>query len=183
MATGDDCSGPGRLRRGPAGCDSGPVSNASPVLPYHERLWPGPFGWAMVAAAVAVAGLTASPLGTGAVGLASAATLVVLVGGVLLTSPAVAVREGELVAGAAHIPVRLLGEPQVIERAGVHAALGPGSDARDFALVRSWLPGAVVVAVLDPDDPTPRWLVSSRRAADLAAAIRQAQAAHSEQIG
>ncbi|MCB2177015.1 MAG: DUF3093 domain-containing protein [Actinomycetales bacterium] len=159
------------------------MSTASPVRPYRERLWPGPFGWAMVAVAAAVAALTASPLGTGAVVVASAATLVVLVGGVLLTSSVVAVREGELVAGSAHIPVHLLGEPRVIDRAGVHAALGPGSDARDFALVRSWLSGAVVVAVLDPDDPTPQWLVSSRRAAQLAAAIRQAQAAHSEQIG
>lgn len=159
------------------------MSNASPVLPYRERLWPGPFGWAMAAAAVAVAALTASPLGTGAVLLAAVATSVVVVGGVLLTTPAVAVREGELVAGAAHIPVTLLGEPRVVDRAGMHAALGPGSDARDFVLVRSWLPGAVAVAVLDPADPTPQWLVSSRRAAELATAIRQAQAAHSEQIG
>jgi hypothetical protein len=159
------------------------VSAESPVLPYRERLWPGPFGWAMIAAAAAVAAVTVSPLGTGAMVLASAATLAVLVAGVLLTSPTVAVREGELVAGAAHIPVGLLGEPRVIDRAGVHAALGPGSDARDFALVRSWLPGAVLVPVVDPADPTPQWLVSSRRAAELASAIQQAQAAHSEQIG
>lgn len=159
------------------------MSDTSPVLPYRERLWPGPFGWTLVAAAVAVAGVTASPLGRSAVVLAAVVTSVVLAGGVLMTTPAVGVRDGELVAGAAHIPVHLLGEPHVVDRAGVHAALGPGSDARDFALVRSWLPGAVVVAVIDPADPTPQWLVSSRRAAQLAGAIRQAQAAHSEQIG
>lgn len=137
----------------------------------------------MAAAAVGVAALTASPLGTGASVLAGAVTLVLLVTAVLATSRSVAVRDGELVAGAAHIPVRLLGEPRVLDRAGLHAALGPGSDARDFALVRSWLPGAVAVEVIDPDDPTPQWLVSSRRPARLAEAIRQAQAAHSEQIG
>lgn len=159
------------------------MSPTPPVLPFRERLWPRAWGWVMVAAAAGVAALTVLPLGAGAMALASSGTLVVLLGGVLLTSPTVAVRDGELVAGAAHIPVRLLGEPRVIDRAGVHAALGPGSDARDFALVRASLPGAVVVPVADPADPTPQWLVSSRRAAELAAAIRQAQAAHSEQIG
>ncbi|MDO8107920.1 DUF3093 domain-containing protein [Isoptericola sp. b441] len=157
--------------------------SSHPSVRHRERLWPGPFGWAMVVVATAVAAVTLSPLSRTAMVVAAVITLAVLILGILLTTPTVAVRGGELVAGAAHIPVHLLGRARVIDRAALHVALGPGSDARDFALVRSWLPGAVVVPVLDPADPTPQWLVSSRHAAALAAAITEAQAAHSEQIG
>ncbi len=150
---------------------------------HRERLWPGPLGWSMVAAASAIAGVTLTPVGPGAMVAAALVTLAVLGGGVLLTSPAVEVLGGELRAGTAHIPVHQLGTPQVLDRAGLHAAVGPGSDARDYVLIRAWLPGAVAVRVTDPQDPTPQWLVSSRHADRLAAAISRAQAAHSEQIG
>jgi hypothetical protein len=102
------------------------------------------------------------------------------------TATTVAVTGGELSAGAAHIPLRLLGPGTVLDRDGIRAALGPGSDARAFACLRSWIPTAVVVEVRDPADPTPTWLISTRRPAQLLAALDagrdQSQAAHSEQI-
>ncbi len=150
---------------------------------YSERLWPGPLGWVMVLAATGMGVLTVTPLGRTAQLVAGVVVLVLLAAGVWFTSAGVEVRDGELVAGRARIPVQLLGVPRVLDRDEMLAALGPGSDARDFALVRSWLPAAVQVEVLDPADPTPRWLVSTRRATELAAAIVAAQAAHSEQIG
>jgi hypothetical protein len=155
----------------------------SEQTPYRERLWPGPLGWSFVLAAAVVGGVALTPVGRTAMVLGALVTLLVAVGGAVLTTATVEVRGGELVAGHARIPVRLLGEPVALYRAEVLAALGPGSDARDFVLLRSWLPGGVVVPVHDPADPTPQWLVSSRHAADLAAAIARAQAAHSEQIG
>ena len=149
---------------------------------YRERLWPGPLGWAMVVGAAAVAAATVTPLGRTAQVVGGLTVAVLLGVGVAITSSVVQVTGGELVAAQARIPVALLGEPSELDRAELHAALGPGSDARDFVLVRSWLPSAVSVEVTDPADPTPRWLVSTRRAAELAAAIRNAQA-HSEQMG
>lgn len=153
------------------------------LTPYRERLWPGPLGWFLVVATGVVGGVALTPVGRGAMIAGAVVTLVVAVGGAVLTTATVEVRDGELVAGRARIPVHLLGEPVALDRAEVLAALGPGSDARDYVLLRSWLPGGVAVPVRDPADPTPRWLVSSRSAADLAAAIARAQAAHSEQIG
>lgn len=147
---------------------------------YSERLWPGPLGWALVPAAGLVTGVILLPVHpvvalVGALG----ATLVALVVAVA-ASPAVTVRDGELRVGAAHVPVALLGAPTVLDGDGVRAALGPGSDARTYVRLRAWIPGAVHVPVLDPADPTPAWLVSSRHPAALASAI-EAQAAHSVQ--
>ncbi len=155
----------------------------NPPTQYRERLWPGPLGWVLMAVAVVVAAATVSPLGAPAMLLAAVVVTAVALAGVLATSAVVQVAGGQLHAGDAHIGVQWLGRPQVLSRSEVHAELGPGSDARDFVLVRSWLPAAVAVPVLDPADPTPQWLISTRNPAKLTAAIESAQAAHSEQIG
>lgn len=102
----------------------------------------------------------------------------------VVTSTVVEVRDDELRVGRAHIPVSDLGEGAALDASGVRGALGPGSDARVFVCVRAWIRSAVTLAVVDPRDPTPRWLVSTRRPDDLLAAVRAAQggqAAHSVQ--
>lgn len=154
---------------------------------HDERLWPGPGGWAAVVGFALVVLIALVPVDPTIAAVVAVATAVVAGTLVAVTSPRVTVADGVLRAGRAHIPVGLLGEPRVLDRAGVRAALGPGSDARAFACLRSWLPGAVEVAVVDPADPTPTWLVSSRRPTTLRDALlaeqRRGQAAHSEQIG
>lgn len=156
------------------------------AMSHTERLLPGPLGWTAVLGFAAVMGAAVYPAAPTAAVVVAVVTLVVGVGAVWVVSPRVTVADGELRAGRARIPLTLLGEPEVLDREQVHAAMGPGSDARVFALLRAWLPGAVLVPVEDPADPTPAWLISSRRAPRLAAALRAGQdpqAAHSEQIG
>lgn len=152
---------------------------------YAERLWPGPLGWTCVVGlaafgfvALTPVSLVAAVAGAAVCGLAAATVAVA-------TAARVVVHDGELRVGRAHIPVSLLGDAEVLDRAAVRTALGPGSDARTFVCVRSWIPGALRLAVADPADPTPAWLVSSRRPESLLAAVRTAaspgQAAHSVQ--
>jgi hypothetical protein len=157
------------------------------AVTFRERLWPGPLGWFLVigfAGFIAIAVLPVDP----AVALVAAA-ITALAGAVVAvrTSPVVAVVGGELRAGRARIPVGLLGQPRPLDRAGIRTALGPGSDARAHVCLRAWIGSAVEVPLLDPADPTPSWLVSSRRPSTLVAALEaargKAQAAHSEQIG
>lgn len=50
-------------------------------------------------------------------------------------------------------------------------AVGVGADQRDFLHTRPYVKDLVRVKLADPADPHPHWLVSSRRATDLAAAI------------
>lgn len=87
----------------------------------------------------------------------------------------VRVEDGDLVAGRARIPVRLLGPVEVLDAAGARAVRGPESDPAGYHLIRGWLPEGVRAAVLDPADPTPYWFVASRRPADLAAAVDAAR--------
>lgn len=148
---------------------------------YSERLWPGPMGWALVAGSALAAGVILLPVHATAALVGAAATLVGAVAVAVRTATAVEVRAGELHVGAAHIPVTYLGEPTPLDRDGMRRALGPGSDARAFVCLRAWIPSGVQVPVTDAADPTPSWLVSTRRPRALASAISGARQAHSEQ--
>lgn len=154
-------------------------------LTFSERLWPGPLGWGSILAFAAVLAVATAPIGRGVAAAVGLGALALGAAGAWFVAARVEVRGTDLTAGRATIPVRHLGPGHVFDRDQVRAALGPGSDARDYVLLRSWLKGAVSLPVVDPQDATPRWLVSSRRPAALLAAVEAArdQAAHSEQIG
>jgi hypothetical protein len=53
--------------------------------------------------------------------------------------------------------------------------LGVGADPLAFVVQRPWVPGAVQVLLNDPADPTPYWVISSRRPTQLAAALLAAR--------
>ncbi|PVZ14263.1 hypothetical protein C8D89_101127 [Actinomycetospora cinnamomea] len=80
--------------------------------------------------------------------------------------------ERELRAGAAHLPVSAVGRVDVVRGEAKREALGPQLDPEAFVLHRPWVGPAVRIEVLDPDDPTPYWVVSTRRPEDLIAALR-----------
>ena len=88
----------------------------------------------------------------------------------------VAVRDGELWVDDAHLPVRYVAEVGVLDAAGRRAALGPRADPLAFVVQRPWVPGAVLVILDDPADPTPYWVISARHPEKLARAIRAAKA-------
>lgn len=142
---------------------------------YRERL--GPSLWILVSAAVAapMAALVFAPIDT-TVALAAGAVVGILIVAVLMTSsPKVEVRAGVLRAGRAHIDVELLGEPRALTAEDARMARGVDLDPRSWHLIRGGIDGVVVVPVLDPDDPAPAWVISSRTPDRLSAAVRRAQ--------
>lgn len=83
----------------------------------------------------------------------------------------VAVTDGVLHAGRARIEARWLGSATALDAETTRELAGPRADARAFLVMRPYLKRAVRIEVLDPDDPTPYWLVSSRRPEQLAASL------------
>jgi len=86
-------------------------------------------------------------------------------------SARVAVRDGTLYAGPAHISLDLLGPAEPLDAEETRRVHGVDADARAFLLTRPYLKRSVKVAVEDPADRTPYWLVSTRHPHELAAAI------------
>lgn len=78
-------------------------------------------------------------------------------------------------AGDSLLEWEYLGEVKALNRAETRRRLGPGADPAAWLLIRGYSPGAVEVEVVDPEDPHPYWLVSSRTPRRLAAAIDRAR--------
>ena len=83
----------------------------------------------------------------------------------------VAVRDGTLYAGPAHISLDLLGPAEPLDAEETRRVHGVDADARAFLLTRPYLKRSVKVVVEDPADRTPYWLVSTRHPRELAAAL------------
>lgn len=154
----------------------------SPVGPeavrYAERLRVPLRWWALATTfdvSVFVAFVVALPL---AVAVAAVAVLALLSTAVFLAygSARVVVTDRTFRAGRAEIPVALLAGPRALTAEETWQAAGPGADARAFLLLRPYLRESVMVQVADPADPAPYWLVSSRRASRLAAALEAVRA-------
>ncbi|HSV39156.1 MAG TPA: DUF3093 domain-containing protein [Nocardioidaceae bacterium] len=143
---------------------------------YDERLGVPLRWWAlatMFLASVLLAFLVAlpAPVAFGTVGLMVAGVVALFLG---YGAAQVSVRDGELLAGAARIPVELLADPVALDDDATKRAMGVDANARAYLLVRPYLRRSVKVTVIDPDDPTPYWLVSTRHPRTLAAAVADA---------
>jgi len=138
---------------------------------FAERLRPGPGVWVVTVGLAGMLTLSFVPVGLGlALGVGAAALVVGIVLG-LATAPRVEVSDGELRAGSARIPLDLLGPVRVLDREAIRYELGPALDARAYVCLRSWIGTAVRIEVRDPLDPTPYWVVSTRRPESLIAVL------------
>ena len=145
---------------------------------YDERLTAPPRWWLMAAVAAVCCALIAFPLG-------NAATIIGLVVGGAVAAVAVSaygsarirVVQGSLVAGDARIPVKALGKAHVLDAEEAAAWRSYRADPRAFMLLRAYIPTALRVEVVDPEDPTPYLYLSTRRPRELAAALEAVKAA------
>ncbi|TFD21217.1 DUF3093 domain-containing protein [Cryobacterium sp. TMS1-13-1] len=138
---------------------------------YREKLWPTPWAFIVTALVIPASILVLVPISLPA-GIITAA---VLYGGcvvlLVLASPVVRVQNGELKAGPATISTHLVGEAVSFIKAEATQERGPRLDARAWLLIRGWIDPVVRVPIVDPTDPAPYWIISSRHPTELAAAI------------
>lgn len=97
--------------------------------------------------------------------------LLVLAGLWALSRKRVLVEHGVLHVPGARAPLDAFGVPEVLDREGLRLHLGPAARADAWVVTSSWLHGAVLLPVIDPEDDTPYWLVGSRNPTELAAAL------------
>lgn len=132
-------------------------------------LWWWPIG-------VGIAVLLAAELHMGAAGAYAWAPYAVLVPVALwvlvwISRHRVEVTDGELVVGRAHLPVDVISRGVVVPASAKSAALGRQLDPAAFVQHRPWVKTMVLIVLDDPDDPTPYWVVSTRRPDELLAAV------------
>jgi len=98
-------------------------------------------------------------------------------GGVLLGYGAaqVAVEDRTLTAGRARLEWACCGPATALTAEETRRLHGVDADPRAYLLVRPYITTAVRVQVRDPADPTPYWMLSSRRPEVLAESINAAR--------
>ena len=145
---------------------------------FRERLIPGPGTLIAIVLLLPAIWLVLLPLSP-SVGLIGAIVVTIAVEVLMLvTAPVVAVADGVLSAGSARIPVSLTGAMESYRKTDATQARGPGLDARAYTLFRGWVDPVLRIDLTDPDDPTPYWLVSTRRPDELRDAIAAEREAH-----
>jgi hypothetical protein len=80
--------------------------------------------------------------------------------------------KGELRIKGAHIPVKYLGAVEIIGRKDFSYARTRGADPAAYFATTFWLSEGLKVEVTDPRDPTPYWLISTKRARALQEALK-----------
>lgn len=142
---------------------------------YRERVTPPIWGFALTALLIPASMIIFLPIDP-IIGWIVAA---VLVGGsclaLFLASPTVAVENGMLRAGRANIPVSELGTSSALTPDESKEALGLGYNAAAFHSTSAWQRRVVKVEIADESDPTPYWLISTRRPERLVEAIEANQ--------
>ncbi|MBN9150274.1 MAG: DUF3093 domain-containing protein [Cryobacterium sp.] len=138
---------------------------------YREKLWASAWLYLAMALVMPASLLVFLPINV-AVGIVVA---VVLYGGcvaiLVLASPTIVVTDDALVAGRASLPLRFVGTATPFREPEATLERGRNLDARAWLLIRGWVGPVVKVENTDPDDPTPYWLVSSRKPEELASAL------------
>ena len=87
------------------------------------------------------------------------------------TALTIEVTEEELRVGSAHIDRKFLGNIQALSSEEMRQWRGPLSDPAGFMALRFWISTGVKIEINDPSDSTPYWLISSKKAQPLSAAL------------
>lgn len=148
-----------------------------PAASYRERLRT-PWWWYLVAIFIAslfaaefhVAGLRLTdwiPFGT----LLPLAVLVVWWTG----HSVLEIAEGELRIRGAHLPLDVVSGEIGLDPRTLRLVVGREGDPAAFISIRPWIGPGVQLWLDDPEDPTPYWVVSTRRPDQVLTALRSAR--------
>jgi hypothetical protein len=140
-------------------------------MPFRERLWPAPWLFISTALVIPASLLVFLPINPTSGLIVAIVLYAVCVGGLLAGAPTVEVSATELRAGRARLPLSAVAKATAFVGAEAQAERGQRLDARAWLLIRGWISPVVRVELDDADDPTPYWLISTRRPDELAAAL------------
>lgn len=142
---------------------------------FSERLWPSTMFFIALLLIVPSFTVLLTPFSIQAGFITGIIVYVLTCAIFVLASRKVSVEDGTFAAGQASIDVQHLGEIEVLDAHELRIAIGRRLDARAYLCVSGWIHSGVRIAINDPGDDTPYWVVTTRRPQALVKAIRSAQ--------
>lgn len=138
---------------------------------YRERL--SPSWWMVVAVGLVMPAtllifLPLSPLVGAIAGMGMWAGAVSVL---WVFSPVIEVEGGTLRVGNARLEAAFVGETAAFRGDDARHEKGPGAHGLAWMSLRPWIDPVVKISVTDSEDPTPYWLVSTRRPEELMSSL------------
>lgn len=150
------------------------MSNPKPTEPilYKERVRPNLGTFAAVAVLIPAVTLVSEPFDF-RIGLVLGPLLVAGIWAALFFySPVIKVGKESLTVGRASIPRNLLGKISEIPKDQIFFERGPGLEPASYKVFQGTVKTALKIVINDPDDPTPYWIISTRKPTQLATVLR-----------
>ena len=80
----------------------------------------------------------------------------------------------ELRIDRAHIDIKYLGSATVLDSPAMRLLRTRDADPAAYLAIKFWMPKGIKITVVDPRDPTPYWLITSKRGEELATLLDKA---------
>ncbi|KAA9287189.1 MULTISPECIES: DUF3093 domain-containing protein [Corynebacterium] len=145
-------------------------SSGDSSIVYSEKLWVPWWFWVLGGVAVFVCtaqiGFNRSPIWLvigGIICLAVGVWVLLTMSKTTVSVEVDSTGERWLHAGTAVLPASVVAKSLVVPKSAQRNALGRQLDPAAFLVTHTWIPTMVLLVLDDPDDPTPYWLVSTRR--------------------
>ena len=150
---------------------SEPEKPESPL--YKERVLPNFGTFAAIFALLPSIAIISEPFDI-RIGLALGVVAVIAIWTLLiLRAPIIALSQLELKVGRVAILRNLIGEVEVISKEGIFLERGPKLDPGAYKVFQGSVKTAIKISITDPEDPTPYWLISTRRPDKLAELLKK----------
>jgi hypothetical protein len=141
------------------------------AITYHERVLPSIGSFLPVLLVAPTLWLMLLPIAP-MVGIFSGLVISVIICiFMIVNSPLIEIREGLLLVNKANISLDVIGDAVTIDKKSAFAERGPNLDSRAFLAIQASAPTMVKIRIIDPADPTPYLLVSSRHPDELISAL------------
>lgn len=150
------------------------MPNPKPTEPivYRERVRPNLGTFISVATLLPAVTLVSEPFDY-RIGIAVGLILVISIWAALFfLAPVIKVGSSNLTVARAKIPRNLLGKIEEIVKDEIFLERGPKLDPAAFKVFQGTVKTAIKISLNDPNDPTPYWIISTRKPAQLAEVLR-----------
>jgi hypothetical protein len=150
------------------------VPNPKPTEPivYRERVRPNLGTFIAVATLLPAVTLVSEPFDY-RIGIVVGLILVISIWAALFfLAPVIQVGSSHLTVARAKIPRDLLGKIEEIGKDQIFSERGPKLEPAAYKVFQGTVKTAIKITVNDPNDPTPYWIISTRKPAQLAEVLR-----------
>ena len=150
------------------------MPNPKPTEPivYRERVRPNLGTFIAVATLLPAVTLVSEPFDY-RIGIAVGLILVMSIWVALFfLAPVIQVGSSHLTVARAKIPRNLLGKIEEIAKDQIFSERGPKLDPAAHKVFQGTVKTGIKITVNDPNDPTPYWIISTRKPAQLAEVLR-----------